>query len=281
MIDSHCHLQVDALRPHAEALLREARDAGVSDLLVPGILPRDAARDVGLAASLDVWCSVGCHPCHCDEWDPSALEPWLTHPRVVAIGECGLDFYHKPYDAVLQERVFREQIRIAANAHLPLILHNRDSDRDMERILRDAGASRGVFHCFGGDRRCLEAALDLGFHVSFAGNVTYPKAAFRELVKDVPRDRILVETDAPWLAPLPERGKTNRPALVAKVLHEIATLRGEDPRMLDQAVTDNFRACFPKASRPPDFALGTLPSRGRDFPGDGIRTEPTGEGLSS
>lgn len=251
MIDSHCHLQVDALRPIAEALLREARDAGVSDLLVPGVVPRDAARDVDLAERLDVWCSVGCHPCHCDEWDPGPLESLLHHPRVVAVGECGLDFFHKPFDAILQEHVFREQIRMAAESDLPIIIHNRDSDRDMERVLRDAGPSRGVFHCFGGDRRCLEAALELGFFVSFAGNVTYPKAAFRELVAEVPLDRLLVETDAPWLAPIPERGRTNRPALVANVLREVASLRGVAPSSLDRVVEDNFRACFPKASRGP------------------------------
>lgn len=249
MIDSHCHLQVDVLRSQAESLLREARLAGVSDLLIPGIAPEDAPRDVELAERLDVWCSVGCHPCHVDQWIEGALEPWTDHPRVVAIGECGLDYFHKPYDAALQESVFRAQIRIAMDAGLPLILHNRDSDRDLVRILRDEGAAKGVFHCFGGDAGCLESALELGFHVSFAGNVTYPKSSFRDLVRLVPLDRILIETDAPWLAPIPDRGKTNRPALVARVLEEVARLRGEDPASVDEAVTSNFRNCFPKAAR--------------------------------
>lgn len=249
MIDSHCHLQVDVLRSQAESLLREARHAGVSDLLIPGIAPEDASRDVELAERLDVWCSVGCHPCHVDQWIEGALEPWANHPRVVAIGECGLDHFHKPYDAALQESVFRAQIRIANDSGLPLVLHNRDSDRDLVRILRDAGATKGVFHCFGGDAQCLESALELGFHVSFAGNVTYPKSSFRDLVRLVPLDRVLIETDAPWLAPIPDRGKTNRPALVARVLEEVARLRDEDPALIDEAVTSNFRNCFPKAAR--------------------------------
>lgn len=250
VVDSHCHLQVDALRPDAAALWRQAREAGVVDLLIPGIEPGQAARDVALAESLDVWCSVGCHPCHPDSWDAPALQGWLDHPRVVAIGECGLDFFHKPFDAPLQERVFRAQIRMARDAGLPLILHNRESDRDLVRILRDTGADRGVFHCFGGDARCLEDALELGFHVSFAGNVTYPKALFRDLVRRVPRDRLLVETDAPWLAPVPHRGKTNRPDLVLEVLREVALLRDEDPVLLGQAVVANFHSCFPRARRP-------------------------------
>lgn len=251
MIDSHCHLQVDILRSQAEALLREAREAGVHDVLIPGIVPGDASRDVELAERLDVWCSVGCHPCHAHEWDARSLAPWLAHPRVVAIGECGLDFFHKPFDALLQEQVLREQIELARSADLPLILHNRESDTDILRVLRGNGAARGVFHCFGGDRKCLDGALELGFFVSFAGNVTYPKAAFRELVRDVPLDRLLVETDAPWLAPSPDRGRTNRPALVARTLREVAALRGEDPAVLDAATTANFHSCFPKATRRP------------------------------
>lgn len=204
-----------------------------------------------LAERLGVWCSVGCHPCHADAWDAAALLPWLGHERVVAVGECGLDYFHEPFDAALQERVFREQISLARGAGLPLILHNRESDRDMVRILRDAGADRGVFHCFGGDAQCLRDALSLGFHVSFAGNVTYPKAAFRALVREVPLDRILVETDAPWLAPVPDRGRLNRPALAARTLRELALLRGDAFEALDRAVTDNFHACFPRATRRP------------------------------
>jgi len=250
-VDSHCHLQVDALRSEASTLWREAQAAGVVDLLIPGIEPGQAGRDVALAEGLDVWCSVGCHPCHPDAWDAAQLSAWTSHPRVVAIGECGLDYFHKPFDAALQEQVFRAQIELARVSDLPLILHNRESDRDLVRILRDTGADRGVFHCFGGDASCLEDALALGFHISFAGNVTYPKALFRDLVRLVPLDRLLVETDAPWLAPVPHRGKTNHPRQVVHVLEEVARLRQEDPATLGEAVVRNFRDCFPRTRRHP------------------------------
>lgn len=248
LVDSHCHLQVDDLRSRAEELLNEARQAGVIDLLIPGIRPTEATSDHALAESLGVWCAIGCHPCHADEWDEAALLGALDLPRVVAVGECGLDRFHKPFDADLQDRVFRRQIAIAREAGLPLVLHNRETDRELVRVLREERAAGGVFHCFGGDERCLEEALELGFFVSFAGNVTYPKAAFRSLVPRVPRERLLVETDAPWLAPVPDRGRTCRPAHAATTLRELATLRGEDAASLGEAVVDNFRLCFPRTA---------------------------------
>lgn len=248
VVDSHCHLQAHALRGQARDLVVEARAGGVRELLVAGIVPGDAREVVAMAEEFGLWCSVGCHPCHADEWAPEIVEALAGHPRVVAVGECGLDYYHKPFDAKLQQRVFREQIRIAAESDLPLILHNRESDSDLVAILREEGAAKGVFHCFGSDRPTLDTALELGFFVSFAGNVTYPKAGFRELVASVPADRLLVETDCPYLAPVPHRGKTNRPALVAHTLEEIARLRGEAPAELGAKVVDNFHICFPKTS---------------------------------
>jgi len=250
-VDSHCHLQAKPLRDIAERLVAQARAAGVAQLLIAGIQPSEIPETVSLAESLGVWFSVGCHPCHADEWDAAPILEWKDHPRVVAVGECGLDYYHKPFDAALQQRVFREQIRIANAAGLPLILHNRESDADLVALLRQEKASSGVFHCFGADRATLDAALELGFFVSFAGNVTYPKAIFRELVSSVPSDRLLVETDCPWLSPVPHRGKTNRPALVTHVLEEVARLRDQDPESLGRQVVSNFGVCFPKTTHSP------------------------------
>ncbi len=247
-VDSHCHLQTSVLRPNAGALVDEARYQGVREILVAGITPSETDSTVELAEQLGVWCSVGCHPCHAAEWDPQPVVRWTNHPRVVAIGECGLDYFHKPFDAHLQEQVFRDQIEMAKEANLPLILHNRDSDSDLIRILRDTNAPAGVFHCFGADRATLDAALELGFFISFAGNVTFPKAVFREIVASVPSDRLLVETDSPWLAPVPYRGKTNVPAYVTSVLLEVAKLRDEDPENLGSQVVANFRVCFPKTA---------------------------------
>jgi TatD DNase family protein len=248
MVDSHCHLQVEALRGDAQERVREAAAAGVVEILVAGISPSEADSTTSLAQRLGVWCSVGCHPCHVDEWDPLPVLAHLSHPRVVAVGECGLDYFHKPFDAALQERVLREQIEIARQADLPVILHNRDSNEDLLRVLRDADFHRGVFHCFSADRKTLDAALELGFHISFSGTVTFRKAAVRDLVPLVPSDRLLVETDAPWLAPHPHRGTTNRPALVRLVLEEVAFLRSEDPGVLGAGIVDNFRACFPRTA---------------------------------
>ena len=253
-VDSHCHLQAKPLRDIAARLVAQAREAGVQQFLIAGIQPSEIPDTANLARSLDVWFSVGCHPCHADEWDPTPILGWKDDPRVVAIGECGLDYYHKPFDAALQQRVFREQIRIANAAGLPLILHNRESDADLLALLRQENAHAGVFHCFGADRATLDAALELGFFVSFAGNVTYPKASFRELVSSVPPDRLLIETDCPWLSPVPHRGKTNHPALVTHVLDEVAKLRGQDPESLGRQVVANFGVCFPKTSNPPGNA---------------------------
>jgi TatD DNase family protein len=245
-VDSHCHLQSSPLGDDVRGAVLEARAAGVRELLSVGITPSDAQDHVAMADEHGIWTSIGCHPCHADEWDPEPIERWATHPRVVAIGECGLDYYHKPYDKALQEDVFRRQIRVAKAAGLPLILHNRESDADLCAILRDEGASNGVFHCFGADRATLETALELGFHISFAGNVTYPKAVFRALVPDVPLDRLLVETDAPYLAPTPHRGKPNRPAWVLDVLAEVAKLRQMDVAALGEKIVENFGVCFPR-----------------------------------
>jgi TatD DNase family protein len=251
MVDSHCHLQVPALRENAAQHVREALGLGVAEILMAGITPSEAASTTSLATELGVWCSVGCHPCHADEWDPAPLLALLDHPRVVAVGECGLDFFHKPYDAVLQERVLREQIEIARAAHLPIILHNRKSNEDMVRVLRDADFHSGVFHCFSADRRTLDAALELGYHISISGTVTFRNASIREMMPLIPADRLLVETDAPWLAPHPHRGTTNRPALVRLVLEEVAALRGEDPADLGATVVDNFHRCFPRTLHTP------------------------------
>lgn len=249
MVDSHCHLQTEGLRSQARACVDEARAAGIQELLVAGIVPSEIESTLDLVRELDVWCSIGCHPCHADEWDADAILARVSDPRVVAIGECGFDFHHKPFDAAVQERVLREQIEIAKGADLPVILHNRHSSAELIRVLRDAKADRGVFHCFSAGSGTLSAALDLGFHISFSGTLTFRNAEIRDLVGNIPRDRLLVETDAPWLAPHPHRGRTNRPALVRLVWEELARLRGDDIQELGSALLDNFRTLFPRTVR--------------------------------
>lgn len=249
MVDSHCHLQVDSVRPRAAEWVRQAREAGVREILVAGIVPSDAWETAQLAAELGIWSSAGCHPCHADQWDPEPVLAACEHPSVVAVGECGFDFFHEPFDAKLQESVLRDQIEIARERGLPIILHNRKSSEDLLRVLGQAGYGKGVFHCFSASRQTLDKALALGFHVSLSGTVTYARASIRELVPDIPSDRLLIETDAPWLAPVPHRGKENRPALVAHVRDEVAKLRGIPTDHLDRILVDNFKTLFARANR--------------------------------
>jgi TatD DNase family protein len=246
LVDSHCHLQVERLGGETARLMERAVAAGVVTTLIPGVDLELSISGQRLAHEFGLWFSAGTHPCDTAKHDEAGIRALLCDPRCVAVGETGFDFYHKPYDAAQQESVFRSQIRMGLETQLPLVIHNRDSDRDTIRVLRDEGNPGGVFHCFGGDRQCLEEALELGFYISFAGNVTYPKALFREFVPLVPADRILVETDAPWLAPVPHRGKQNEPAHALHVLLELARLRGQDPAELGQCSIDNFCRCFPK-----------------------------------
>lgn len=249
MVDSHCHLQVDAVRPRASEMVAEARAAGVREILIAGIVPSHAWETAELAAELGVWSSSGCHPCHATEWDAQLVMKACEHPSVVAVGECGFDFFHQPFDATLQERVLREQIEIARQSGLPVILHNRKSSDDLLRVLEEEGCGKGVFHCFSASRKTLDKALSLGFHISISGTVTFSGSAVRELVASIPADRLLIETDAPWLAPVPHRGRENRPALVAHVRDCVAKLRDMEPSRLDDLLVDNFRSLFAKARK--------------------------------
>jgi TatD DNase family protein len=246
--DSHCHLQDERFSGEMTEVLARAREAGVATVLLPGTDPDTSERAAELAQEYGLWFSAGTHPEDPARHDEGRIRALLSHPRCVAVGEIGLDYHYPPFDRQSQEQLFRSQIRLAREAGLPIVIHNREADRDTVRILRDEGSPGGVFHCFGGDRECLDAALSLDFFISFAGNLTYPKASFRELAPLVPRERLLVETDAPYLSPVPFRGKPNEPARAALVLAELACLRGEDVRALGEACLDNFRHCFPRTA---------------------------------
>src|SRR5439155_18810335 len=202
----------------------------------------------------DIWCSVGVHPHEAAEYaaltavDLAAL---AAHPRVIGIGETGLDFHydHSPHE--VQERVFRTHIAASQASGLPLIIHAREADAEIARILREEQATAGVLHCFSSGRALADAALDLGFYISISGIVTFRNAEeLRAIVRDVPLDRLLVETDAPYLAPVPYRGRRNEPAYVAATAATVAALKGVEPAELAAVTTDNFFRLFAKASRP-------------------------------
>ena len=255
LVDSHCHLDFPDFAEERDAVVARARAAGVATLLTIGTRLDQFPAVRAIAEAYDnVWCSVGGHPHEAADHAATGaadLAAFAAHERVVGIGETGLDFHydHSPRD--LQERVFRAHIAASVASGLPLIIHARAADDDVARILREEKPPPGVLHCFSSGRALAEAALDLGFYISISGIVTFRNAdELRGIVRDVPLERLLVETDAPYLAPVPYRGRRNEPAYVAATAAAVAALKGIEPARLAAATTDNFFRLFKKAARP-------------------------------
>ncbi|MBI1212296.1 MAG: YchF/TatD family DNA exonuclease [Alphaproteobacteria bacterium] len=258
LIDSHCHLDFPDFAPEVDAVVDRARTAGVRTMLTIGTRLRAFEGVRAVAERFDgVWCSVGVHPHEAREeplHEAGALVERTQHPKVVGIGEAGLDYYyeHSPRDD--QIRNFRAHIEAARATELPLIVHARDADDDLCQILSEEmtrGKFTGLIHCFSSTRKLAETALSLGFFISISGIVTFKKSDdLRAIVTDIPLDRLLVETDAPYLAPMPYRGKRNEPAFVVHTANAVAALKGVEPSRLADATTDNFFRLFTKAKRP-------------------------------
>lgn len=257
LIDSHCHLDFPDFEGEREAVIARARQAGVGGMLTICTRLADFAAIRAIAAGHDgIWCSVGVHPHEAGGARDLVAEDLIARagaPEVVGIGEAGLDFHYERSPRAVQETVFRAHIAAARATGLPVIIHTRDADADTIRILRDehaAGAFSGVVHCFSAGAAVAEAALEAGLYISFSGIVTFKNAdAVREVAKAVPADRLLVETDAPYLAPAPMRGKRNEPAFTAHTAAFLAELLGLDKDELARLTTDNFFALFAKADR--------------------------------
>ncbi len=256
LIDSHCHL--DYYDPAERVALRQrAAAAGVGGMVTIGTRLSQAAEQIGLAAEAEgLWCTIGTHPHHAA--DEPLLEPQaivdmaLAQPKVIGIGEAGLDYHGEGAPRAVQAAVFRQQIRAARLAHLPICIHTRDADDDTLAILKDEQEQGGRFdfllHCFSSGRGLAEQAVAIGGYVSFSGILTFPKSAeLRALAAALPADRILVETDAPYLAPAPFRGKRNEPAYVAHTARVLAQVRGLSEAALAALTTANFRRLFAKA----------------------------------
>ncbi len=255
LVDSHCHLDFPDFTQERDAIVARARAAGVGTMLTIGTRLDQFPGVQAIADSYpDIWCSVGVHPHEAADHaalSAADLTALAAHPRVVGIGETGLDFHydHSPRD--VQERVFRAHIAASQASGLPLIIHARAADDDVARILREERSPPGVLHCFSSGRALAEAALALGFYISISGIVTFRNAEeLRAIVRDVPLDRLLVETDAPYLAPVPYRGRRNEPAYVAATATAVAALKGVEPEELAAATTENFFRLFGKAVRP-------------------------------
>ena len=256
IVDSHCHLDFPDLAQRLPEVLQRMQDNDVGVAVCIGVNLEDFPRVLALAEQDQrLYATVGVHPeyTEVEEPDVDRLLALATHPKVIAIGETGLDYYWQKDRPEWQRERFRTHIRAARACGKPLVVHTRESAEDTLRVLREEGAETvgGVMHCFTEDWEIARAALDLGFYLSFSGIVTFKNAT---VVKDVasrcPLDRLLVETDAPYLAPVPYRGKPNEPAYVRYVAEEIARLRGLPADELIAASTDNFFTLFSHARRP-------------------------------
>ena len=256
-VDSHCHLNYKGLVEQQVDVLARARESGVSAML--NISTRECEWDdvIGLAEQeSDVWASVGIHPHEADQhvgMDCAKLVEKSAHPRVVAIGETGLDYYYDKSDRAQQCTGFREHIKASRETGLSIIIHTRDAEADTAAILTEEmreGAFTGVIHCFTASAAFARIALDLGMYISLSGIVTFKNAQdLQDVAKWLPEDRLLVETDAPFLAPIPHRGRTGEPAFVADTACFVAQLRGVAPEILAQQTSDNFYNLFSKAIR--------------------------------
>ena len=256
LIDSHCHLNYDGLRERENEVLEAARNRSVAGFLNISTRQREWDDVIGAAErNSDVWASVGVHPHEADahpNLGATALAEAAQHPRVIAIGECGLDYYYDKSDRAVQRDRFEAHIDAARQTGLPLIIHTRDAEEDTAEILGAAvraGGITGVLHCFTGSAELAKRGLDIGFLISLSGIVTFKNARdLQETAKAIPLDSLLVETDAPFLAPVPNRGKVCEPAFVADTAAFLAGLRGDDPHDFAAATTANFFRLFPRAS---------------------------------
>jgi TatD DNase family protein len=256
LIDSHCHL--DYYTPmELPAVLARASAAGVGEMVTIGVTLEQSRRLPALIAGhANLWCTIGVHPHHAAEApipSPETLAEMAQDQRVIGIGESGLDYFYDRSPRDIQAENFRAHIRGARLAGVPLAIHARDADDDIAAILRDERERGGDFafllHCFSSTRPLAEAAVAMGGYISFSGILTFPKSSeLREIARDVPADRLLVETDAPYLAPVPFRGKRNEPAHVAHTAAKLAEVRGMTREALADLTTANFRRLFRKAA---------------------------------
>lgn len=257
LVDSHCHLDFPDFADDLDAIVGRARAAGVGRMVTISTRARRLPDLLAIAERFeDVFCSVGTHPHHAhEELDIGAadLAAMAAHPKVVAIGEAGLDYFYDTSPRPAQEQGFRAHIAAARETGLPLVIHSREADDDMARILEEEtgkGAFPAVLHCFTGGAELARRAIDLGLHISFTGILTFKNSQnLRDIAASLPADRILVETDAPYLAPGKFRGKRNEPAYVVETARVLAETRGVSPDQIARQTTNNFFSLFKKIPR--------------------------------
>jgi TatD DNase family protein len=256
LIDSHCHLNFPDFAEDLDAVLARAQDNGIGAMLSINTRLSEAK---GIQAIADryppVYCSVGVHPHDAVDYAGdtlvSQIKTLAQHPKVVGIGETGLDYYYNKSPHEAQISAFCDHIRVAQDLDLPLIIHTRDADADTIACLKKYEKPKGVFHCFSGSADLAGQALEMGFYISLSGILTFKKSEdLRQIAKTIPLDRLLVETDSPFLAPVPHRGKRNEPAFTRYTAEALADIKGISYAEIAQITTDNFFSLFSKASRP-------------------------------
>ncbi len=250
LIDTHAHLDFDRFDGDREDVIRRAAEAGVAAVLTIGIDHRSSQAAVRLAESHPaLFAAVGVHPHDASgltDEQFADLKALLEHPRVAAVGEVGLDYHYNYSPPEVQRRVFRRFIDAALEAQKPLIIHTREADEDILALLRERKRSgwSGVFHCFSGDERMAEKVLELGFHISFTGSITFKNARSLPVLKSIPLERLLVETDCPFMAPEPFRGRRNEPTYVVYTARRMAEVKGVEFAELARQTTRNAAALF-------------------------------------
>jgi len=251
LIDAHTHLDMPQFDLDRDQAISRARRAGLTTIVTVGVNPESNRSALKLADEYDfIYCTLGVHPHDAQIWNPSVKEELnrlLDHPKVVAVGETGLDYFRLMSPRESQQRAFREHIRLAGEKSLPLVIHDRDAHQEVLDILEEEGGRQvgGVIHCFSGDTSMAEKCLDMGFFISIPGIITFSKAQeLRRVVDMTPLDRLLVETDAPYLAPVPFRGKRNEPAYVAYTAAEVARIKKVSREEAGNATARNTKAVF-------------------------------------
>ncbi len=248
LVDSHAHLDFPNFNGDRDAVLKRAEGAGIKLILNVGFDLKSSRKSIALAENYPfVYAACGIHPHDASRVPPRYLDElarMAEHPRVVALGEMGLDFYRDRSPRPVQREIFRQQLQLARDINLPVILHDRDAHQEVMNILESEGLPErgGVMHCFSGDMALAKRSVQMGLYVSIAGPVTYSKNnALAQVASRVPLDKLLIETDAPFLTPVPRRGKRNEPAYVALIAEKVAELRGTTPDIVGQACLDNAR----------------------------------------
>ncbi len=251
MIDSHCHLGIDDYKEDIEGALDRSRQANVSHILTVACSYDQISDLKKMLEYPSVYGAFGIHPEYAEIYQPQQdLQSFFQNPKIVALGEIGLDFHYRPETKELQKKVFIQQLEQAIDFKKPVIIHTREAEEETIQILKEhsfQGKLKGVMHCFTGSQKLAEAALNLGFYISASGVITFKNASnLRAVFKHIPLDRLLIETDSPYLAPVPLRGKRNEPSFLPKILEILAQIKGVSAFDLSKITTDNFNTLFLK-----------------------------------